>query len=137
MSKTKSEIKTMKFIDVTKLIKTPDIVFTAAYEVKPYGVYMMENGDRILFDRGYSPIMRWNHETDEITCIKNSYWVDYEKQLWFYDDGLSIQKTKKLRRMITALWVGGIPVLPDDMEEIKKQVKEYKNQYQHPQPENV
>ena len=115
----------MNLIPIEQLMNASDIVLTAMVEVKPYGVYLMANGDRILYDRGYCPIMHWSQETQKITCIKDSYWVNYKEQRWFYDDGLSVQKTAALRRMITALWVGGYPVLPEDMPDIHKKLKEF------------
>ena len=117
----------MKLISAKKLIETPDNVLAACdKELRPYGVYLMENGDRILFNRSYLPMLWWKNETGQI-MVMNNEWVRYKTQVWFYTDSLSIKKTSKLRQQIMSLWLHGYAVLPEDMPLILKGIKEFKN----------
>lgn len=120
----------MKFIPSSALLEIPDMILVASdKELKPYGVYLMENGDRILFNRSYSPMLHWEKETGQIKVMDREWWVRYESQVWFYNDGLPVKKTSRLRQVIMNLWLSGYAVLPDDMPAIERGLKELKAQY--------
>jgi len=119
----------MKLISATDLINTPDKVLVASSkEPDPYGVYLMKNGDKILFNRSYSPMLKWSKKTKLITVLRDQ-WIDYESIVMFYNDSLSIKKTKILRNQIINLWLDNYPVVPEDMPEILSGLKEFKKLY--------
>ena len=61
-----------------------------------YGAYITEDGEEILFDRGYNPMVR--RDADKTNVRKASGWINHVAQVWFYDDGNSPRGSKRLKR---------------------------------------
>lgn len=62
---------------------------------EPYGAYITEDGEEILFDRGYSPMLR--RGADKINVRKASGWIDHKAQVWFYADTNSPRGPRRLK----------------------------------------
>jgi hypothetical protein len=67
-----------------------------ATEREPYGAYITEDGEEVLFDRGYSPMLR--RDTDKTNVRKASGWIDHIAQVWFYEDANSPRGPRRLKR---------------------------------------
>jgi hypothetical protein len=66
----------------------------------PYGKWTCADGREVLFNRWYEPIWQrlpgavWAREADP------QEWVPWEKQEWFYDDGVRPERLKRKRAAI-------------------------------------
>lgn len=63
---------------------------------EPYGAYITEDGEEILFDRGYNPMLRRN--ADKTNPRKASGWIPHVAQVWFYTDADSPRGPRRLKR---------------------------------------
>jgi len=81
-----------------KLLTRDDIMQLPSVDAvrEPYGAYITEQGEEILFDRGYSPILRRN--ADKADVRKASGWIKHVAQVWFYDDSNSPRGPRRLKR---------------------------------------
>lgn len=68
----------------------------SATEREPYGAYITKDGEEVLFDRGYSPMLR--RDADKTNVRKASGWIDHVAQVWFYMDGNSPRGPRRLKR---------------------------------------
>jgi len=69
----------------------------------PYGRYNCANGDIVLYNRDYEPLMRCSRNGEIITCDPLER-IQYVDQDWFYLDGDPPWDNKKtLKRCIEAL----------------------------------
>jgi hypothetical protein len=81
----------------------------------PYGVWTLEDGSKVLFNRRYAPMHR-RYPDGTITSWPAPYvndhvpgsstWVEWGTQTWFYDDGIPEQE--KVNRGCRALWEWGL-----------------------------
>lgn len=68
-----------------------------ATEREPYGAYITKDGEEVLFDRGYSPMLR--RDKDKTNVRKASGWIDnIAAQVWFYEDANSPRGPRRLKR---------------------------------------
>ena len=68
----------------------------SATEREPYGAYITKDGEEVLFDRGYSPMLR--RDTSKTNVRKASGWIDHVAQVWFYMDENSPRGSRRLKR---------------------------------------
>jgi len=67
-----------------------------ATEREPYGAYITKDGEEVLFDRSYSPMLR--RDKDKTNVRKASGWIDHVAQVWFYEDTNSPRGPRRLKR---------------------------------------
>lgn len=56
------------------------------YDGLPYGFYLRPNGNEILFNRNYEPLIERSPDGD-ILNVSRDEWVDYVGRYWFRNDG--------------------------------------------------
>lgn len=83
---------TFKVLSRDEIMQLP----IGATEREPYGAYITADGEEVLFDRGYNPMLR--RDADKTNPRKASGWIDHVAQVWFYDDTNSPRGSRRLKR---------------------------------------